>query len=210
MSTTNGPHVEDLVSVGSRISWSAILAGAAVALATHFLLGILAAAAGWSLHDRTVEDAAQTRTVVLVIGIACLSLFAGGVVTTQLTAGENKVEAALYGIVMWAAVMVIMAHGAAAGRGAIAGMLDDTSHSRDRDWVADARRAGVPANQIEEWRTKAAETNKTANTDERSASRFLWPAFTGIWLSMFAATAGALVGAGPTFRIVRVVPQRAM
>jgi len=208
MSTTNGPHVEDLVSVGSRISWSAILAGAAVALATHFLLGVLAAAAGWSLHDRTVEDTSQTRTVVLIIGIACLSLFAGGVVATQLTAGENKVEAALYGIVMWAAVMVIMAHGAAAGRGAIAGMLDDTTHSRD--WTADARRAGVPTSQLEEWRTKAAETNKTTNSDERSASRLLWPAFTGIWLSMFAATGGALVGAGPTFRIVRVVPQRAM
>src|SRR6185436_4382511 len=147
MSTTNGPHVEDLVSVGSRISWSAILAGAAVALATHFLLGVLAAAAGWSLHDRTVEDTSQTRTIVLIIGIACLSLFAGGVVTTQLTAGENKVEAALYGIVMWAAVMAIMAHGAATGRGALAGMTDDVTHSRG--WEADARRAGVPAGEIE-------------------------------------------------------------
>jgi len=208
MSTTNGPHVEDLVSVGSRITWSAILAGAAVALATHFLLGVLAAAAGWSLHDRTVEETSQTRTIVLIIGIACLSLFAGGVVTTQLTAGENKVEAAIYGIVMWAAVMVIMAHGAAAGRGALVGMMDDVTHSRG--WEADARRAGVPAAEIEQWRTKAGETNKTSHSDERIASRYLWPAFTGIWLSMFAATAGALVGAGPTFRIVRVVPQRAM
>jgi hypothetical protein len=208
MATANSPHVEDLVSVGSRVSWSAILAGAAVALATHFLLGILAAAAGWSLSGHGTEEGTQTRTMVLTVALSCIALFAGGVVATQLTAGENKVEAAIYGIVMWAVVMAVMAHGAMAGRGALAGLLNDTTHGRS--WEADARRAGVPAEQIDQWRTKTAETSRTANVDVRTDSRLLWSAFTGIWLSMFAATVGALVGAGPTFRLVRIARPRVL
>jgi hypothetical protein len=202
MSTSNTPHAEDLVSVGSRVSWSAILAGVAVSLAIQFLLGVVATTVGLAGSDRTEE---QVRNNALIIGIAsaCVALFAGGVVTTQLTAGENKVEAAIYGIVMWATVVAVLAHGAVAGRNAFPGALRDMSVSGH--WETAARDAGIPADQIQQWRTKLAE-NPSAVEGERNeaARRGHWWVFGGVWLSMFCAAGGALVGAGPTFRLVTV------
>jgi len=43
--------VEDLAGVRSRVSWQAILAGAALALALYFLLTLLGAAIGLSIRD---------------------------------------------------------------------------------------------------------------------------------------------------------------
>src|SRR6266404_4653153 len=162
MATSNVPQTEDLVSVGSRISWSAIFAGVAVALALHFLFGVLAAAAGWSVSGRVDVETTQTNAMVWMIVLACVALFAGGVVTTQLTAGENNAEAAIYGIVMWATAMVIIAHGAVAGRGAFAGAMNDSTSSTN--WEAAARNAGVPADQVQQWHTKLAE-NRNSTTD---------------------------------------------
>jgi len=204
MATSNVPQTEDLVSVGSRISWSAIFAGVAVALALHFLFGVLAAAAGWSVSDRVDVDTMRTNAMVWMIVLACVALFAGGVVTTQLTAGENKAEAAIYGIVMWATVMVIIAHGAVAGRGAFAAAMNDSTPATN--WEAAARNAGVPADQVQQWHTKIAENRNNPASDDRLeiSARARWYAFAGIWLTMIATTVGAVVGAGPTFRVVTI------
>lgn len=199
----NTPHVEDLVSVGSRVSWSAILAGAAVALGLQFLFGTLGATIGGSMSNRVETETLRTSAIVWMIASACVALFAGGVVTTQLTAGENHVEAVIYGIVMWAAVTAIVAHGvAAAGR-------DTLEAQSSSNWESAARKAGVPADQIQQWTTKIGQdrekttTTSTTTTQETTmtASNIRWLTFGTAWLSMFSAAAGALVGAGPTFRL---------
>jgi len=82
------------------------------------------------------------------------------------------------------------------------------------DWESAARKAGVPQEQIDQWRQKAPEAadkarraagdpeNQQAAAD--AATRVTWWAFFGTLLSMLASVAGACVGAGPRFRIVRV------
>jgi len=204
--TQTQPQAEDLFSVGSRVSWSAILAGAAVALAIQFLLGVLGATVAWSTSDRVNTSTMQNGSAIWTVLATCVAMFAGGMVTALLTTGENKVEAALYGIVMWAAVVAVIAHGASAG----AGLLSDstaTLHTHtSRGWESGAREAGVTDAQIEEWRSKTAakDRTETRTTDgaDVATNRAIWYAFGGIWLSMIAATGGALFGAGPTFRLV--------
>ena len=46
------PRAEDVLSVGTRISWGAILAGTFVALALQFLFGILGSAVGVSISEQ--------------------------------------------------------------------------------------------------------------------------------------------------------------
>src|SRR4051812_45177095 len=95
--STNVPQLEDVASVGSRISWGAILAGAMVALGMYFLLGTLAGAVGMSVSDRVDPSKLQTGVVVWTFVTTAVALFLGGLITSLLTAGENKVEAMLYG-----------------------------------------------------------------------------------------------------------------
>jgi hypothetical protein len=68
----------------------------------------------------------------------------------------------------------------------------------------------VSQDQIDEWQRKVRETTERGSLEARDeqaiaevATRLSWLAFLGTWLSMFAA-AGALVGVGPTFRLVVV------
>lgn len=203
LGTTSAPQVEDLLSVKSRVSWSAILAGVAISLAFQVLLGSIGATIRWTGNPPANAHDFVAGAAIWTILISCVSLFAGGVVTTVLTAGENKVEAAIYGVVMWAAFVGIVAHGATAGRNYF---LKETamSHSvsSSQDWETSAKNAGVPAAQIEEWRNKATKTS--AETPQETSTRPLWYGLMGIWLSLFAGVAGALVGAGPTFRLVPV------
>jgi len=190
--TNNAPGVEDLASVGTRISWGAILAGTMVALGMYFLLSTLAAAVGLSINDRVDPAKLEMGAVVWAFLTTIAALFVGGLVTSQFTAGENKTEAMLYGAIMWATMIVILLHlgsvGVRTGFSAMAAsastvqssVAEDTGNA-ERD--AETRRAALAA-----------------------ATRLGWYAFAGTWLSMFAAVGGALVGAGPTFRVVNVTP----
>jgi len=91
--------------------------------------------------------------------------------------------------------------------------LEALAHSAQttstQSWETGAREAGVPAEQIENWRRSQPASGDRAVQDARNqqelgnaATRISWYAFAGTWLSMLAAAAGALVGAGPTFRII--------
>ena len=148
----------------------------------------------------------QNGGAIWTVLATCVAMFAGGLVTALLTTGENKVEAALYGIVMWAAVVAVIAHGASAGAGLLADNTVTMRPHASRTWESGARDAGVTDAQIEEWRTKTAGKDRTeTRTSEGSdatTNRAIWYAFGGIWLSMIAATLGAIFGAGPTFRLI--------
>ena len=53
------PETEDLVGVGSRVSWGAVLAGVVVAVTTYFTLSFLALAIGLSTMDRALGSHLQ-------------------------------------------------------------------------------------------------------------------------------------------------------
>lgn len=186
--STAFPGVQDLASVGTRISWGAILAGTMVALGIYFLLSTLAAAIGLSINDRLDPTKLETGAIVWAIVTTASALFFGGVVTSLFTAGENKGEAMLYGVIMWAVMVVMVLHlGSVGVRTGITAMTASVNTVR----ITPPENAGNVA--------VDAETRQQALA---AATRVAWYAFFGTWMSMFAAVGGALVGAGPTFRIV--------
>jgi hypothetical protein len=140
-------------------------------------------------------------------------------VASLFTTGENKVEAMIYGIVMWAFLFaVFVAMGAVGIRAGFSAMLElnNTAQAEaSQGWEKGAREAGVSAEQIAEWRTRlagtpdaAAQAEQLKKTMAEAGTRITWYAFLGMWLSMMAAAGGAVVGAGPTFRLVSLAPSR--
>ena len=114
---------EDLLPVRSRISWGAILAGAVLALALYFLLTLLGAAIGLSVADDAGATELGLGAGIWAILVTALCLFAGGYAASHFTVGENKTEAAVYGLLVWAVVFAmllwLMASGVRAGFGAM-------------------------------------------------------------------------------------------
>lgn len=219
----NAPvQTEDLLPVRSRISWGPIFAGAAFALALFWLLALLGSAIGLSVSDNVRASNLGTGASVWAILSTALCLFVGGLITSQFSVGENKVEAVIYGLIMWAVVfgmlLWLMASGVRASFNAMVGMATvGATVARDttpEGWEAEARRAGVPQARIDEWRKTAADAPEAARRAAQdpenqqaaaeAATRVTWWAFAGTLLSMIAAAAGALVGAGPTFRLLAV------
>lgn len=208
MTQNESIRMEDVASVGTRVSWGAIAAGAMIALGMYFLLTTLAGAVGWSIRDHTTPADLQIGAIAWAIATTIAALFVGGVVTSLLTAGEDKIEAVLYGVIMWAFLFTLLAAFAVAGhRSGLTSMTAIAASAQEAvsPWEAAAREAGVPASAVEELRRKAEQPENQAARKE-AATRLAWYAFAGTWLSMFAAAAGAWMGAGPTFRIVAVRP----
>src|SRR5438105_317139 len=102
--TRTTPRLEDIASVGSRVSWSAIFAGAALALAIYFLLMVLGAAVGLTYTER-IDPGVHQGAIGWALVTLCVSVFLGGLISSQFTVGENKVEAVVGGILAWAVFM---------------------------------------------------------------------------------------------------------
>ena len=203
----SAPALEDLKSVGTRIRWGAILAGASLAMGIYFLLGILGAAVGLSIGDKMNPATLTNGAIAWAVMTTCVALFFGGVVASVFTVGENKVEAMLYGIIMWAVLLAFFVGlGAAGVHTGFNSMADLSNRARSGtapSWEVAASDAGVPAAQIEQWRAQRnGNAIRTEPVSAETATRITWYSFLGIWLSMFAAAGGAVVGAGPTFRLV--------
>lgn len=183
-STDSPPGVEDVRSVGSRISWGAIVAGCVLAIALLYLLTVLGSAVGVSVSNRVEPANLRLGAVIWTIVTTCAALFVGGMVVSQLTVGENKWEAVVYGVIMWALLFTLLlgisATGVRVGFNTLVGManMEDGTMAWD---------AAKPENQ-----------QATAEAVRRNT----WYAFGGLWVSMISAAAGTLVGAGPTFRLV--------
>jgi hypothetical protein len=211
-------HVEDVLPVRSRVSWGAIFAGAMVALALYFLLTLLGAAVGFSVGDRVRPQTLGTASAVWAIVATVFALFVGGFVTSQCSVGENRFEAVLYGVILWAVLfgmlLWLMATGVRTGFNALVGMAHSAQvviGDAPKGWEEAARRAGVPQDQIDQWRKKAPDADQTRRAAEdpenqqaaaEAATRVTWWAFLGTVVSMLASVAGAYVGAGPNYRLV--------
>jgi hypothetical protein len=224
---------EDLLPVRSRISWGAIVAGSVLSLALYFLLTLLGGAIGFSISGSTSASGLTTAAAVWAIIVTAGCLFIGGFVASQFTVGENKTEAAIYGLLVWATVFTmllwLMATGVKAGFNAMIGVATvgttavnaTAQNTTQADWEAAAQRAGVPVERITEWKEKArnAPADIKATIDDpatkqkaeaaareagEAATKVTWYTFLGTLVSMIAAALGGYVGSGAGFRIVTV------
>jgi hypothetical protein len=173
---------EDVVSVGTRIRWQPIFAGAIISLATMYTLTVLSAAIGFSLNDRVSDDALYYGGVVLAAITLLASLYLGGLVVSQTTAGEKPMEAVTYGIVLWGIVMLVVPVMVASGVETGWGFLQDQ-----------AIRGNVDDPVI---RFQNMTTEEREHVESRAATA-LWITFGTILASLAASVGGAFVGAGP-------------
>jgi len=212
----------DLVGVKSRVSWSAILAGAVMALACYFVLTLLFAAVGISLNEAGVRaNAVGIGVLVAMILSIVISLFLGGWIASQMTVGENRQEAVIYGLLTWAAVTAIslclIGVGLKAGYfAAVSGSMIVQNNERIPAWDDTLRTAGVTEAQITQirgWtdpnRIREAANDPANQERAREAAMYAaWIALVGTMLAMAASVGGAMVGRGTTFRLFPVARVR--
>lgn len=176
-------------SVGSRVSWGAILAGVVVAFAVYFLLSLLGIAVGLTAADagdRGWGWAAGIWAIIVVV----FSLFIGGWTAARFTVGEDRLEAVLNGAIVWGVSFLLLlwitSVGLNMGYGAMV-----TAASADR-MAADRGVAVAPAD-------PAMAVDRPAAVRREDAAEAAWWAFAGTLLSMAGAIGGAVVGS-PTVR----------
>ncbi len=204
--------LEDLKPVGARICWGAIFAGAAVSLGVYFLLGILGTAVGLSISDGMNPKTLTNGAIGWAVLTTCVALFFGGVVSSVLTVGENKVEAMLYGVIMWAVLITFFvglgAAGVNSGLNAMAELTNQARNGTPPKWEVAASAVGVSDEKIAKGREieKGDSMPPEVEVDAATVSRLTWYSFFGLWLSMLTASLGSLLGAGPTFRFAGLYP----
>jgi hypothetical protein len=116
----------DVLSVKSRVSWAAIAAGAMIALAVYFLLTLLGLAVGLELAVRRNGYNLGMGAALWAIATLLFAMFAGGWATSRLAVGESRMEATLYGVILWGVLFVgmfwLFGQGVRVGFGALMGM----------------------------------------------------------------------------------------
>jgi hypothetical protein len=204
---------KDVLPVGSRVSWGAILAGAVLALAVYFALSLLGVAIGLSVSRRVSGEQLGVGAAIYAIVALLVALFLGGYVASQATVGESRGEAVCYGVLVWGVTLLtavwIASQGFDAGFG---GLLSQAGKTPTPDPGArssllsdeELRKVGLTDQQIGSVR-QAGESLR-ARVGRLDVTAEAWWSFFGVVLSMAAAVAGALTGAGPTviFRAIRV------
>lgn len=174
--TTQFHEFDTGVPVRSRVSWGPILAGSAVAFATYFLLSLLGAAIGLSVSDNMQADNLGMGAAIWAIVTVIIAFFVGGWVVSRFTVGEDKLEAVLYGAILWGVTFLLLLWlvGSGIGMGFNAIVTMDSGQQ-----PAAAGQAAPGMNE------------QVRNTATQAA----WWAFAGTALSMLAAIGGSLVGA---------------
>ncbi len=214
------PDPTDILSVKSRVSWGAILAGAMVALSIYFLLTMLGVALGVEAAARQANFDIGTGAAIYSLIVVLVAFFFGGWATSRLAVGESKLESVLYGIILWGLLFLgliwLVSAGMRAGFGGVvgaaSGLYSTESGGVNVDALAaDLTEAGVPADQVEKVRgyyndvtshpgqtPNVAVTVFERNREEiqsygRAAS---WWALLGVVVSMATTIIGSLIGSG--------------
>jgi hypothetical protein len=203
MADPNPIHPEDILPVRSRVSWGALFAGVFAALAVMVLLTMLGTALGltWSEHTSRGDYVASGAAIWAAI-TGLIALFFGGFITSLFTAGENRLEAVVYGIVLWglsfACVAGVSFAGARFAVGGVLGTANVVTSAAGGDWEQVARDAGVSQDQINQMRARMpAVANMNPTVNPAAAARAAWWTLLGTVLSMIAAVCGTLAGCGP-------------
>jgi hypothetical protein len=222
-STRDRVSMEDVVEVGSRVSWGAILAGAVMAMAISFVFTLIGQAIGVTVSDRTSSNSLGFAAALWTIITATAALFVGGWITSQCIVGETKAESVVHGIIMWGVAFAMLMWGTASGVRSnftammqvanMAGVIESGDrHSlsadgtaaipqENADHVAQSTETGADRRQSD---VEAPAGTRIGADADRAATRATWWTLATTLLSVAAAVAGALVGAGPTFRLLPI------
>jgi hypothetical protein len=183
-------HVHDeTLPVRSRIGWGPILAGVAVAFAVYFLLSLLGAAIGLSVADDLQRDSLGMGAAIWAVLTVIVAMFIGGWVTTRCTVGEDTLEAALYGAILWGVMFLLLLWLIGSGIGMGFNALVTAQANNGQQQAAQATGAAA-----------AQQTPEMSERTRQTASEAAWWSFAGTLLSMGAAIGGALVGTGGRHR----------
>jgi hypothetical protein len=210
MSDNNGNkkvEAHDLISVGTRVSWGAVLIGACVALAISAVLWMGGVALGLTVHERMDGRALSMAGGIWILVSTLFALFAGGFVVSRLTAGENKTEAVMYGVALWgvlfALAMVMGSSGATT-----ATQIATLRPTADRALLTDEsiRELGLNETQREKLATLDRQARDAASSVNPTEAA--WWSFASMVLSMGAAVLGSVLGSGPEFYLRRFTTAR--
>ncbi|WP_375461413.1 PhnA-like protein [uncultured Enterovirga sp.] len=110
----------------NRISWSAVLAGAATALVTQLLLNMLAVGVGMATLDPLAGDSPSAKTFSIAAGLWWIAsgIFAagvGGYVAGRASGKPVETTAALHGLTAWAASTLVVMYLLTTAIGSLAG-----------------------------------------------------------------------------------------
>lgn len=194
-------HVRDVASVGSRVSWGAVLAGVVVALGIYVTFSALAIATGLSVIDRTNPDTFSVGAAIVAAVTLLAAMFLGGFVTSRMTVGEQTSEAITYGVLVWGTVLMLISIG---GLSLGTNYLDSGRQTTAASQVTAAQMTqelGLNEQQAARYNQVMQET-RTTNVAE-TAESFAWWTFAAMALSLLAAIGGGIAGAGPEFILGR-------
>jgi hypothetical protein len=208
----------EFLPVSSRIRWGAIFAGTMVALAVCLLLGALGMACGLSVSSSAGERELSIGVAAWAIATILISLFVGGWVTSLCVVGENRGEAVIYGVVMWGTVFALlwamMLSGLRMGFNAVMGVANSPLVAQATTLSdEDLHKAGFTQQQINSFRDQFTKLEQRAQnlpeqlrnlSQDPRVTQAAWWTFGGIVLSLIAAVLGAIAGARPNDRILRI------
>ena len=140
----------DLLAVRSRVSWAAIAAGAMIAAAVYFVLTLFGIALGLEVAVRGGSAQMGAWAAVYAILTLLAAMFFGGWATSRLAVGESKMEAVLYGVILWGTLFLglvwLFTAGIRTGFGAMVGLCSGAyspSPSADADGAVSASPPGI-------------------------------------------------------------------
>ena len=222
---TTEVQLKDVAGVRSRVSWGAILGGAMTSIAVFFLLSVLGTAIGATVLYRAGDTDISMGAAIWAVITMVLALFCGGCVASQCTAGENKEESIMYGVMLWGTIFTILlfltATGMNAGFAGVMGASIGSNQAASSGQLTEQqlRTAGVSDEAIRNLRKDHANSFRADNVQQQGENAqekareiaqsprtvsAAWWTFGGILLSMLAAISGSLTGAGPNFRLVNL------
>ncbi|WP_152049822.1 hypothetical protein [Tautonia marina] len=205
------PDPTDILAVRSRVSWQAIFAGAMVAVTFYVVLMLLGLAL---LGEAVARNAQGTQigfgTAIFTAITLLISFFFGGWATSRLAVGESKLEAVLYGLILWGLLFIgmlaLLASGVRAGfsgmvGGATGAYTDSqvaapgTNIDRMAGWM---EQAGFSDEQVSQFRTFAEDPANEVNREQvtRVSREAAWWSLLGVFVSLAAVIFGSLVGSG--------------
>lgn len=232
------PDPTDIIAVKSRVSWQAIFAGAMVAVTFYVVLMLLGVALFGEAVARNADGSSIAVGGAIYTALTLLiSFFFGGWATSRLAVGESKLEAVLYGLILWGTLFVGLIWllgagirtGFAALLGAASGVYQTESGEIDVDRVAaDLRRSGADEQTVSKYRNyyeqlrrdpaSAPEVGRelsqdpgavqTASEAARAARSAAWWTLLGVIVSLATVVVGSLVGSGEILQPLPIIGVR--
>jgi hypothetical protein len=233
----NRPSAADLLAVKSRVSWGAIAAGAMIALTIYVTLALLGVALGVEAVVRGPNDYFGTGAAVYAIFSLLVAMFFGGWAASRLAVGESKLEAVLYGVILWgvlfAGMIWLLTAGIRTGFGAMVGAAagtytgdggrvdvdriardlqragaDDATVRKYRDYYERVRDDPVAAGDVGREIANDPAARQSGRQAARVARQASWWSLAGVLVSLATVIVGSLVGSGELLQPVPLLGVR--